>query len=50
MGSPFSGYVDFVPKDITTFVSKAGRHKLRTHTVEICSKKINFQVGIAHYN
>lgn len=50
MDSPFPDSVDFVPKGITTFVSKAGKHKLRTHTEKICSEKINFQVGIAHYN
>lgn len=50
MDPPFPGSVDFVPKGITTFVSKAGRRKLTTHTERICSEKINFRVRIAHYN
>ena len=49
MDSPFSGSVDFVLKGITTFVSRAGRYKLRTRTEKIYSEKINFQVEIAHY-
>lgn len=50
MDSPFSASVDFVSKGITTFVSDAGRHTLRTHTEKICLEQINFQVGITHSN
>lgn len=33
MGSPFSGSVDFAPKDVTTFVSRASRPELRELTL-----------------